>query len=83
MSFTLEAFEASLREADGVAAPFCVALSGGLDSTVVLHALVDRRGPEAVRAVHVDHGLHPDSSIWRERCRVLCRSLGVPFVPDR
>jgi tRNA(Ile)-lysidine synthase len=81
MSFSVEALEASLREAEaaGVVAPFCVALSGGLDSTVVLHALVDLRGPEAVRAVHVDHGLHPDSPTWSEHCRVLCRSLGVPF----
>ena len=58
-----------------------VALSGGLDSSVLLHALASL--PEArargLRTVHVDHGLHADSSRWVEHCRALATSLSVPF----
>jgi tRNA(Ile)-lysidine synthase len=81
MSFDLGAFEASLcaAAAAGARAPYCVALSGGLDSTVVLHALIECRGVADVRAVHVDHGLHPDSAQWSGHCRRLCAALGVGF----
>lgn len=60
---------------------YWVALSGGLDSTVLLNALVlrrdDLRAPLA--AVHIDHALHADSPQWAERCRVLCERLDVPM----
>ncbi|HET7663151.1 MAG TPA: tRNA lysidine(34) synthetase TilS [Rhodanobacteraceae bacterium] len=59
----------------------CVAFSGGPDSTALLHALADL--PEArargLRAVHVDHGLHPDSRLWADRCREFCARLDVPL----
>jgi acetyl-CoA carboxylase carboxyl transferase subunit alpha len=32
-----------------------------------------------LRAIHVDHGLHPDSSAWAARCRETCAALGVPI----
>jgi len=61
--------------------PIVVALSGGLDSSVLLHALASL--PEArargLRTVHVDHGLHADSPRWVEHCRALAQSLAVPF----
>ncbi|RCS31177.1 tRNA lysidine(34) synthetase TilS [Rhodanobacter denitrificans] len=61
-------------------APLCVAFSGGPDSTALLHALTQlpearRRG---LRALHVDHGLHPDSAAWAEHCRHFCAALGLP-----
>ncbi len=40
------------------------AVSGGLDSMVLLH-LVKRSGIE-VRAIHVDHAAHPESAKWAE-----------------
>ena len=60
---------------------FWVALSGGLDSTVLLHALAGRRAdlPGELRAVHVNHGLHPKADDWQWRCEALCASLGVPI----
>lgn len=61
--------------------PLAVALSGGLDSTALLHALAAL--PEArlrgLRALHVDHGLHPDSRRWAAHCRALSASLAVPL----
>jgi tRNA(Ile)-lysidine synthase len=59
-----------------------VACSGGLDSTALLHAAasVRERLPGRLRAVHIDHGLHPQSGCWAEHCRIQCESLGVPLI---
>ena len=57
----------------------CVAFSGGADSTALLAALREfRHPPRALRALHVDHGLHPDSRAWGARAVEVARSLGVP-----
>jgi tRNA(Ile)-lysidine synthase len=65
-------------------AELCVAFSGGLDSTVLLHALaralVDRANYR-MRAAHVDHQLQADSASWSERCGRVARSLQIEFVP--
>lgn len=59
--------------------------SGGLDSTVLLHLLAGRADIRArgLRALHVDHGLHPDSAQWAEACAGACRELGVAFESRR
>lgn len=58
-----------------------VALSGGLDSTVLLEALcrVHAAWPECppLRAVHVHHGLQARADHWVTHCRALCDRLGV------
>jgi tRNA(Ile)-lysidine synthase len=63
-----------------------VAFSGGLDSTALLAALARLRSAHrlVLRAVHVDHGLHPDSTRWARhaaaqarRLRVRCRVVKV------
>jgi tRNA(Ile)-lysidine synthase len=61
---------------------FCVAYSGGLDSTVLLHAmagLIAARPDYRLRAIHVDHQLHPDSARWAEHCEHTAGQLGVQF----
>lgn len=55
-----------------------VAFSGGLDSTVLLTALVRGRIAD-VEAVHVHHGLQDSADAWAEHCRTVCESLGVPL----
>jgi len=96
--FTLPRFAAHLHTllaslpATASNAPLCVALSGGLDSTVLLVALARLRAegglPSPVRALHVDHGLQADSRRWAAACRLLAEALGIPFedvrveVPD-
>lgn len=59
-----------------------VGFSGGLDSTVLLHALVrltqGRRLPP-ISAVHVHHGLQAVADAWPEHCRQVCEGLGVPL----
>ncbi|HET9694288.1 MAG TPA: tRNA lysidine(34) synthetase TilS [Steroidobacteraceae bacterium] len=87
-SFTIARFEralaASLPSGPEDRPPaLCVALSGGLDSTVLLVALAElaqaRAQPWAMRALHVDHGLHADAAHWSLASHDLARSVGVPF----
>ena len=60
---------------------YWVALSGGLDSTVLLHALASQRSrlPGELRAVHVNHSLHAQAAEWQRHCATLCASLDVPL----
>lgn len=51
-----------------------VAFSGGVDSTALLHAL---RAVPGVRAIHIDHGLHPDSGKWASECAAQAARLKV------
>jgi tRNA(Ile)-lysidine synthase len=61
-------------------AAVCVALSGGVDSSALLAALALLRSDSLrLRAVHVDHGLHPNAKRWSAHCRRLARQLGVPL----
>jgi tRNA(Ile)-lysidine synthase len=67
-------------------AAVCVAFSGGLDSTVLLHSfarLAAEPNSYRVRAVHIDHGLHADSALWRDHCERQAQSLQVEFTAIR
>ena len=59
--------------------PLCVAFSGGVDSTALLHALAANRDARArgMRCVHVDHGLHAQSTAWAAQASRFAASLGV------
>lgn len=61
-------------DAPGIA----VAFSGGLDSSVLLAALAKLELGRPVRALHIDHGLHPDSDNWQAHCQEIATGLGVP-----
>lgn len=60
----------------------CVALSGGMDSVVLLHGLVRLREQRtlSLSALHVNHQLQPDAPQWGEFCQELCRQWEVPLV---
>lgn len=61
-------------------APLCVAFSGGEDSTALLGLLAELPALKPrLRALHIDHGLHPHSRQWARAARAGCRALGVPF----
>jgi tRNA(Ile)-lysidine synthase len=54
-----------------------VALSGGLDSSVLLAALAAAPLRAPLRAIHVDHHLHPDAAHWARHSVELAVRLGV------
>ena len=54
-----------------------VALSGGVDSVVLLHLL--RETNPRISALHVHHGLSANADAWAQFCRRLCRRLDVPL----
>nr|WP_246387766.1 tRNA lysidine(34) synthetase TilS [Chiayiivirga flava] len=62
-----------------------VGFSGGLDSSVLLHALAALPAARArgLRAVHVDHGLHPASADWASHCTRVAARLDVPLRVER
>ena len=64
-------------------ARLCVALSGGRDSLVLLHALRHLAWPEATRfklsALHVHHGLSAQADAWAEFCVDFCQRYEVPL----
>ena len=59
----------------------CVALSGGIDSVVLLDVLHGLRSHRRLRlvAAHVHHGLSPNADSWRDFCAGLCARLDVPL----
>lgn len=63
-------------------APLWVGLSGGLDSSVLLHVLAHHAPARAagLRALHIHHGLHADADVWAGRCAALCTSLGIDLT---
>ncbi|MDN8601335.1 tRNA lysidine(34) synthetase TilS [Citrobacter sp. S2-9] len=63
-----------------------VAFSGGLDSTVLLHQLVQWRQQSpglTLRAIHVHHGLSPHADSWVAHCEAVCQQWQVPLVVER
>ena len=62
---------------------FVVAFSGGTDSLALLHAFTrarERISDLLLRAVHVDHHLHPESTRWARQCGKICRRLSVDLT---
>lgn len=59
----------------------CCALSGGVDSVVLLHqlALLQPRFGYRLVAAHIHHGLSPNADAWLAFCRRYCGALGVSF----
>lgn len=62
-----------------------VAYSGGLDSTVLLHA-VNRMAQGVscdLSALHIHHGLSANADAWAESCASVCRAQGIPLTVIR
>ena len=60
-------------------------LSGGIDSVVLLHVLLEhqRSHPFTLACVHVHHGLSPHADAWAGFCEQLCRAKGISISVHR
>jgi tRNA(Ile)-lysidine synthase len=59
-----------------------IALSGGIDSVVLLHLLaaLSKQMGFALSAVHVNHGISNNAAHWSQFCCELCRSFDIPIT---
>lgn len=57
-----------------------VALSGGVDSTVLLHALAQLSLGDTLQAIHIHHGLQAEADGWVTHCQQLCKELHLPLT---
>ncbi|USR64171.1 tRNA lysidine(34) synthetase TilS [Providencia stuartii] len=73
-----------VREKIGDYKKILVGFSGGIDSTVLLHALCQLKKNNdsslSIRAIHVHHGLNTKANAWAQHCAQLCQQWELPFV---
>ncbi len=71
----------SLTESHKKIKSMTVALSGGVDSVVLLHLLhsLQKKHRFILNATHVHHGLSKHADKWVKFCEKLCRDLSVPL----
>ena len=76
---------ATLAEHVDPQARVAVALSGGLDSMVLLDALcaLVARHPLTLSAIHVNHGISPNADRWAEFCAAQCALRNVSLITHR
>ena len=59
-----------------------IAYSGGIDSTVLLHAVCQLMGASKniLHAIHINHQLHADAQSWQRHCQQQCEKLNVTLT---
>lgn len=65
------------------ATSFCIAFSGGLDSSVLLHLFSELSSEDPnirIRAVHINHGLSSNANEWESICKKVCEAYKVPLI---
>ncbi len=69
----------------GIDKTYCLALSGGLDSSVLLDLLAKLRElyPFTLHAVHIHHGLSVHADSWAMHCQKLCAERNIPLTQLR
>ena len=78
MQFSCEALFKELRPAYH-ARRYVVALSGGVDSMVLLHSMKQLPLSQPIIALHINHQLSPNANIWQQHCQQVCDALRIPF----
>ncbi|MTV36954.1 tRNA lysidine(34) synthetase TilS [Duganella radicis] len=78
-------FDHAVSAARGDAARIAVALSGGLDSSALLHLAhaYAQRHELTLCAFHIHHGLSPNADAWLAHCERECAALNVSFEARR
>jgi tRNA(Ile)-lysidine synthase len=58
---------------------WCIALSGGVDSMALLHAMNAINLHEPIRALHIHHGLSSNADGWVAHCQQYCTAHNISF----
>ncbi|MGB7196270.1 MAG: tRNA lysidine(34) synthetase TilS [Collimonas pratensis] len=82
---TLAALAAAVVSLAPAPARLAIAYSGGLDSTVLLHAAARYAASHGVKllAFHIHHGISPNADQWQAHCAETCARLGIEFHAQR
>ncbi len=75
---TIDSFLQGFFEPHRSISRFVLAYSGGMDSSVLLHAMHGLGLPLYV--VHVNHHLQPECEQWQQHCHAVCKAYGVAFT---
>jgi len=87
-TFSIQTFESALAAhlPRAFGGKFCIAFSGGVDSSVLLHALAElcKTNPTwRVRAIHIDHQLQSSSAEWAMQCGRVAAQFGIDLTVER
>lgn len=60
---------------------YCIGLSGGIDSIVLLHLFkqLSQIIPLQISAIHVNHGISNNALAWQDFCMQLCQNWQIPL----
>jgi len=83
MAFSSERLRTYLPAVSSPSAIWWVGFSGGLDSTVLLHALAQLHLPVPVRALHINHQISPNADAWQIQCAEFCAQYSIPFHAEK
>lgn len=81
----LQRIAATPPAGEGANIAIAIALSGGLDSSALLHlahAYAQAHGV-ALHAFHIHHGLSDNANAWQAHCEQACTALGVTLEARR
>ena len=60
---------------------FTIALSGGVDSMVLLDLLSKaKRSSDVIKAIHINHNLHESSKEWVDFAKDACKKYKLPLI---
>jgi tRNA(Ile)-lysidine synthase len=82
-AFTANKLRAYLPSEFIEGATWWIGFSGGLDSTVLLHALAQLNLPVQLHALHINHQISPNAEQWQEQCATFCAQLSIPFHAEK
>lgn len=79
---SLPSIKALLQPHISTASQIIVAFSGGLDSTVLLHAISQlyHTSDTPIIAIHINHNLSANAADWQTHCQQICHSLDIDFI---
>jgi len=83
MAFTPEQLRTYLPAVTSPSAIWWIGFSGGLDSTVLLHALAQLQLPVQLRALHINHQISPNADVWQLQCANFCAQYSIAFHAEK